>query len=101
MVVSYFLLLGVETDALADYGGWGAVVAPYGEGEFEADGQDALGDLVGAFAERVRGVVEARGVRGVRRVVPPHVEALHRGGWGREVCATCAGSWWWTGLLCE
>lgn len=58
------------------------MVAPDGEGELEAHGEDALGDFVGALPEWVRGVVEAGGFGGVRRIVPAHVEALHFGGRG-------------------
>jgi hypothetical protein len=33
----------------------------------------------------VRRVVESWGIRSIRRIVPAHVEALHRGGWtGRD-----------------
>lgn len=53
MVVADFLLLGVETYTLADDGGRTAVITPHGEGQFEADGEDALGDFVCAFAEWV------------------------------------------------
>jgi hypothetical protein len=59
------------------------VVAPHGVRELEAHGEDAGGDLVCACAERV-GRVECWGVVG-RRIVPPHVEALHSGGWGTRV----------------
>jgi len=80
MVVSDFSLLRVEADALADEGFWPAVRAPHGEGELKADREDAPGDVARARAERVGGGVEAWGVGGVGRVVPPHVEALHFGG---------------------
>ena len=56
------------------------MVTPHGKGKLEANSKDALGDLVCAFAEGMRVVVEARRVGGIRRVVPPHVEALHRCG---------------------
>jgi len=85
VVIPDFLFLGIEAHALADDGGWAAVRAPYGEGEFEADGENALGELVGALAERVRGGVEARGVGGVGRIVPAHIEALHLWRMGGEV----------------
>jgi hypothetical protein len=51
VVVSDLLFLGVEAYALADDCGWTAMITPYGEGKFEADSEDALGDLVRAFAE--------------------------------------------------
>ena len=38
MVVADFHFLGIEADALADDGGFGAGGAPDGEGHFEADG---------------------------------------------------------------
>lgn len=45
VVVSDFLLLGVEAYALSDNGGWCAVVAPYAEGPLEAHSEDPLGDF--------------------------------------------------------
>ncbi len=42
MIISHFFLLGVEADALADDGGFGAGGAPDREGHFEADSQYAL-----------------------------------------------------------
>lgn len=57
------------------------MLAPDGEGELEADGEDAR--FAGARAERVRGVEGGWGA-GRGRVVPAHVEALHFGGRGRE-----------------
>ena len=55
------------------------MVAPYGEGELEADGEDALRYLVCASAKGMRIGIECGRVCGVGRVVPPHVEALHDG----------------------
>ena len=45
MVIPDFFLLGVETDALADDGGFGAGGAPDREGHFEANCQNALTDF--------------------------------------------------------
>jgi hypothetical protein len=53
MIVSDFLFFGVEAYALTDDCGRTTMVTPYGEGKFEADGEDALGDLICAFSERV------------------------------------------------
>jgi len=79
------------------------VLAPYGEGQLEAHGEDAFGDFVGARAEGVRGRVEGGRVGGVGRVVPPHVEALHGGkkakGGARRAWAVRFGGWW--SLACE
>lgn len=90
-------LLGVEPHPLPDQRRRGAVPAPHGEGHLEAHDQDAVRcEPGGARAERVffvEGVaggggavaagVAGRGgvVEGGRRDVPPHVEALHFGGW--------------------
>ena len=79
MVVPDLLLLGVEADALADDGGFCAGGAPDREGHFEADGQDALGDLRGAGAESVafpRSLVGVEDAFLVRGDVAAHV-------WGR------------------
>lgn len=82
VVVAYFFLFGVEADALADDGGLRAGGAPYGEGHFEADGEDALGGELGcAMAE---GVFFMEFVGGgcafeVWRDITSHVEALHGG----------------------
>lgn len=77
-----FFLLGVEADALADNGGLGARGAPYGEGHFEAHGEDAVrGESGGAPAEGVL-LVEFVGGRGAFDVggdIASHVEALHDG----------------------
>ena len=51
MVISDLLLLGIEADALADDGGFGAGGAPDGEGHFEANGEDALTGLAGSITE--------------------------------------------------
>lgn len=86
VVVSDLFLFGIEAHALPDYDFafalWGS--APYSEGELEADGEDAGGDVFGARAEGVGGFVEGWGVVGIRRIVSAHIEALH-------------GEWWWWG----
>ncbi|KFY42760.1 hypothetical protein V495_04353 [Pseudogymnoascus sp. VKM F-4514 (FW-929)] len=76
-----FLLLGVETHALPDYGGFGAVRAPDWEGHFEAHGEDAE---VGFGAAGAEGVLFLEGVGGgdafvLGGDVAAHVEALHFG----------------------
>ena len=55
------------------------MVAPYGEWELEADGEDALRDFGCPLAKWVGGRVEGWRVGGIGRVVPAHVEALHVG----------------------
>jgi len=84
-VVSDFLLLGVEPDALPDDCGFGTGAAPYCERHLEAHGQDALGlELAGARAESVAfaaGLVERLDAFEVWRDVASHVEALHDGWW--------------------
>lgn len=78
VVVSDFALRGVEAHALADDGGLGTGVAPDGEGELEANGEEA--GLGGTDAE---GVAFAGGLVGVQdafvfgRDVASHIEALH------------------------
>lgn len=74
----------VEADALTDDGGFGAVVAPYGEGHLEP--HDLL--TIGAYTGRSLAV---QGVAGcdalvLRGHVPAHVEALHPGGWEGPNC---------------
>ena len=53
MIISNFLLLGVETNALADDSGFGAGSAPDRKGHFEADCEDALTDFACTRAEGV------------------------------------------------
>lgn len=64
MVVSNFLLFGIEADALADDGGFGAVGAPDCVGHFEADGEDALAGFAGAGTECVSAFVVSEGQGG-------------------------------------
>lgn len=53
MIISNFLLLGVETNALADDSGFGAGSAPDRERHLEADCEDALTGFACARAEGV------------------------------------------------
>lgn len=78
MIFSHPLLFGVEPNSLA-YDSLGlAVLAPYGKRKLESDSKDALVDLLGTVTQRMGVRVELRRVVGVGRVVPAHVEALHR-----------------------
>lgn len=51
MVVTRFLLLGIETDTLADDSGLGACGAPDRIRHFEADGEDALASFTSTRTE--------------------------------------------------
>ncbi|KAF1733228.1 hypothetical protein CRV24_007127 [Beauveria bassiana] len=83
-------LLGVESHALPDERRLRARCAPRGVGHLEAHREGAVGaQLGGARAESVLAVqrVAARGALVLGRHVLAHVEALHDGGWAREVGA--------------
>ena len=54
MVISLFFLLGVEANALANDGGFGAGAAPDRKGHFEADCEDAL---TGFACTRAKGML--------------------------------------------
>lgn len=88
VVVPDLALGGIESHALADNGGLRAVVAPDCEGQLEANNEGAVG--AGTRAESMAftgGPIEGSGgvsVEGGGGDVPPHVEALHDGRWGRE-----------------
>lgn len=53
MIISNFLLLGVEANALADDSGFGASSAPDRKGHFEADCENTLTDFACTRAEGV------------------------------------------------
>ena len=61
MIVSNFLLLGVEANALANDSGFGAGSAPDRKGHFEADCEDAL---TGFACTRAEGVLAGELVGG-------------------------------------
>lgn len=66
MIISDFLFLGVEADALADDSGFGAGSAPDREGHFEADCEDAL---TGFACTRAEGMLAGELVGGGRAFV--------------------------------
>lgn len=75
MVVSHFLLLGVEANALANNSGFGAFGAPYWEGHFEADCEDALTGFActGAEGMLTSELVGGGGALVLRRDVTSHI----------------------------
>lgn len=105
MVHPHLRLLGIEADALCDYGFRMAGCAPDCEGEFEADCGGCLEVFGLGLASRRRCGGES-GVEEVWRVVAAHVEALHRGWWaGARAMYNCMdvevlGTWGWSWFDC-
>ncbi len=60
MVVSNFLLLGIEADPLPNDSRFGTGGAPDSEGHFEADGEDSLAGFASPVAESMSIYVQQR-----------------------------------------
>lgn len=79
VVVAYFFLFGIEADALADYGGFGAVGAPNWERHLKSYSENTLRGLVCAVSEGflAQKCVTAHGSFILRRDITSHIETLH------------------------